>query len=105
MVDCRTVHHIMTLHQHLLPLYNIKSKLVIPSQLVFGVRYHPLLYPLLKTRRDQPRRTFAAMATEKPPLKKRSVVSSFIYKYVDENGERKPKVALFRRSDKVNTYQ
>ncbi|EON97214.1 putative translation initiation factor eif-2b subunit family protein [Phaeoacremonium minimum UCRPA7] len=45
------------------------------------------------------------MATEKPPLKKRSVVSSFIYKYVDENGERKPKVALFRRSDKVNTYQ
>jgi hypothetical protein len=34
-------------------------------------------------------------------LKHRSVVSSFIFKF--DNG--KPLVALFRRSDKVNTYQ
>ncbi|KAK3333003.1 hypothetical protein B0T19DRAFT_473763 [Cercophora scortea] len=37
------------------------------------------------------------------PLKKRAVVSSFIFKY-DENGNN-PQVALFRRSDKVSTYQ
>lgn len=43
-------------------------------------------------------------ASEKPPLKKRSVVSSFLYKFVDENGERKPKVALFKRSGQVRTY-
>lgn len=41
----------------------------------------------------------------KPPLQKRSVVSSFLYKFVDENGERKAKVALFKRSGKVRTYQ
>ncbi|KAK1772013.1 nagb/rpia/CoA transferase-like protein [Phialemonium atrogriseum] len=41
------------------------------------------------------------MATDNKPLTKRSVVSSFIFKY--DNG--KPLVALFRRSDKVNTYQ
>ncbi|KAL1859781.1 hypothetical protein Daus18300_009371 [Diaporthe australafricana] len=41
----------------------------------------------------------------KPALQKRSVVSSFLYKFVDENGERKPKVALFKRSDQVRTYQ
>lgn len=35
------------------------------------------------------------------PLKHHSVVSSFIIKYEDG----KPSVALFRRSDKVNTYQ
>lgn len=34
-------------------------------------------------------------------LKHRSVVSSFIFKFDDG----KPSVALFRRSDKVNTYQ
>ncbi|OAA60494.1 DUF21 and cbs domain containing protein [Niveomyces insectorum RCEF 264] len=36
-------------------------------------------------------------------LKKRAVVSSFILKYPEEGG--KPEVALFKRSDKVNTYQ
>lgn len=41
----------------------------------------------------------------KPALQKRSVVSSFLYKFVDENGERKAKVALFKRSGQVRTYQ
>lgn len=40
----------------------------------------------------------------KPSLMKRSVVSSFLYKFTVENGERKAKVALFKRSDKVRTY-
>lgn len=41
----------------------------------------------------------------KPALQKRSVVSSFLYKFVDENGQRKAKVALFKRSGQVRTYQ
>lgn len=41
----------------------------------------------------------------KPPLMKRAVVSSFLYKFVQENGERKAKVALFKRSGQVRTYQ
>lgn len=41
----------------------------------------------------------------KPALQKRSVVSSFLYKFVDENGERKAKIALFKRSGQVRTYQ
>ncbi|CAN8098534.1 unnamed protein product [Discula destructiva] len=40
----------------------------------------------------------------KPPLMKRSVVSSFLYKFVEENGQRKAKIALFKRSGKVRTY-
>jgi hypothetical protein len=36
--------------------------------------------------------------------KKRSVVSSFIFKLSDVN-DGKPQVALFGRSDKVTTYQ
>lgn len=40
----------------------------------------------------------------RPSLMKRSVVSSFIYKFSPENGQRKPKIALFRRSGKVRTY-
>ncbi|KAJ4393826.1 hypothetical protein N0V93_003041 [Gnomoniopsis smithogilvyi] len=40
----------------------------------------------------------------KPPLMKRSVVSSFLYKFTKENGERKAKIALFKRSGKVRTY-
>ncbi|KAK4168372.1 Methylthioribose-1-phosphate isomerase [Cladorrhinum sp. PSN259] len=36
--------------------------------------------------------------------KKRSVVSSFIFKF-DDSGQNQPKVALFKRSDKVSTYQ
>ncbi|ROV92150.1 hypothetical protein VSDG_07551 [Cytospora chrysosperma] len=43
--------------------------------------------------------------TGKPPLEKRSVVSSFLYKFVDENGQVKPKVALFKRSGQVRSYQ
>lgn len=41
------------------------------------------------------------------PLKKRSVVSSFIIKYPDDadGSTAKPKVALFRRGDKVSTYR
>lgn len=37
-------------------------------------------------------------------LKKRSVVSSFIFK-LDGTPDGQPKVALFRRSDKVSTYR
>ncbi|KAK3693037.1 hypothetical protein B0T22DRAFT_367528 [Podospora appendiculata] len=37
------------------------------------------------------------------PIKKRAVVSSFIFKF-DRDGNN-PQVALFRRSDKVSTYQ
>ena len=40
---------------------------------------------------------------QKPQLKKRAVVSSFIFKYPEDGG--KPLVALFRRSDKVSTYK
>lgn len=39
------------------------------------------------------------------PLQKRSVVSSFLYKFVDEDGQRKARVALFKRSGQVRTYQ
>ncbi|EFX05892.1 duf21 and cbs domain containing protein [Grosmannia clavigera kw1407] len=46
------------------------------------------------------------MAEGASPLKKRSVVSSFIIKYPTGSGdEAKPMVALFKRSDKVNTYK
>ncbi|ROV89706.1 hypothetical protein VMCG_10340 [Cytospora schulzeri] len=41
----------------------------------------------------------------KPPLQKRSVVSSFLYKFIEENGQVKPKVALFKRSGQVRSYQ
>lgn len=41
----------------------------------------------------------------KSPLMKRAVVSSFLYKFVNENGQLKPKVALFKRSGQVRTYQ
>lgn len=38
--------------------------------------------------------------------KKRSVVSAFIFKFGDDGGsEVEPRVALFRRSSKVSTYQ
>lgn len=47
----------------------------------------------------------SAGKTGKQALQKRSVVSSFLYKFVDENGERKAKVALFKRSGQVRTYQ
>lgn len=43
-------------------------------------------------------------SSSKGPLLKRSVVSSFLYKFVQENGERKAKVALFKRSGQVRTY-
>ena len=42
--------------------------------------------------------------SEPTPLMKRAVVSSFLYKFVGENGQRQAKVALFKRSDKVRTY-
>lgn len=43
---------------------------------------------------------------KQPQIKKRAVVSSFIFQFPD-TGESKAKarVALFKRSDKVNTYQ
>jgi hypothetical protein len=51
------------------------------------------------TRRFSATLTMASEA--KKPLSHRSVVSSFIFKF----DEGKPLVALFRRSDRVNTYQ
>ncbi|KAJ9144218.1 Nagb/rpia/CoA transferase-like protein [Pleurostoma richardsiae] len=39
------------------------------------------------------------------PLKKRSVVSNFIYEEVKDGDATRYRVALFRRSDKVSTYQ
>jgi len=39
-----------------------------------------------------------------PELKKRSVVSSFIFKF-DGTPDGQPKVALFRRSEEVTTYK
>ncbi|KAI5459369.1 hypothetical protein BGZ63DRAFT_426648 [Mariannaea sp. PMI_226] len=38
-------------------------------------------------------------------LEHRTVVSSFIFKFPEDDLTKKPQVALFRRSDKVNTYQ
>ncbi|KAF3761422.1 nagb/rpia/CoA transferase-like protein [Cryphonectria parasitica EP155] len=46
----------------------------------------------------------AASSGNKPPLQKRSVVSSFLYKFSQENGEPRAKVALFKRSGQVRTY-
>jgi len=46
----------------------------------------------------------AAISTSTPAVKKRSVVSSFIFKF-DGTPDGKPQVALFRRSDKVSTYR
>lgn len=48
--------------------------------------------------------TAASPDGAKPPLKKRSVVSSFLYKFVQEDGQPKAKVALFKRSGQVRTY-
>lgn len=49
-------------------------------------------------------RNTSSMATSKAPLVKRSVVSSFLYKFTEEDGQVKPKIALFKRSGKVRTY-
>lgn len=40
-----------------------------------------------------------------PELKRRAVAGSFIFKFPDGDTTKKPQVALFRRSDKVRTYQ
>lgn len=37
-------------------------------------------------------------------LKRRAIVSSLIFRFLNGNLEQ-PQVALFKRSDKVNTYQ
>lgn len=42
------------------------------------------------------------MDSEPKPMTRRTVVSSFIFKFPPDGG---PQVALFRRSDKVRTYQ
>lgn len=79
--------------------------------LIPTVRRAQLRAPIALLPRRRPRASTQAsiinmMSTrsDKPPLKKRSVVSSFLYKFVDENGERRPKVALFKRSGQVRTY-
>lgn len=40
--------------------------------------------------------------SDPPQLQKRAVVSSFVFKFTEPHA--KPVVALFKRSDKVNTY-
>lgn len=40
-----------------------------------------------------------------PELKRRAVAGSFILKFPDGRMDQKPKVALFRRSGEVRTYQ
>lgn len=57
---------------------------------------------IMATHHEQERRQQPEVT--KQPLKKRAVVSSFIFEF-PEDGKGKPVVALFRRSDKVNTYQ
>lgn len=66
---------------------------------------HRLPQSLVVARRGFTRAMASASEGGKTALQKRSVVSSFLYKFVDENGERKAKVALFKRSGKVRTYQ
>ena len=44
----------------------------------------------------------ADSASDKKRLEKRSVVSNFI---IDNHNPARPRVALFRRSDKVRTYE
>ncbi|KAI1263224.1 hypothetical protein F5Y18DRAFT_395043 [Xylariaceae sp. FL1019] len=53
-----------------------------------------------------PRRFMASSANPKP-LTKRAVAGSFLFKYEGDeaDGSQKVKVALFRRSEKVRTYQ
>ncbi len=55
----------------------------------------------ISTRTDKAMATAAASA----PLKKRSVVSSFIMQFPEPGHGGAPRVALFRRSGKVNTYR
>ncbi|KAK1759987.1 nagb/rpia/CoA transferase-like protein [Echria macrotheca] len=72
----------------------------------------PRLLPLLRVQRHQflfSTKSFSLsaikMSTDSTrPLKKRSVVSSFIFN-LHKTPDHKPQVALFRRSDKVSTYQ
>lgn len=75
-----------------------------PSRRIEGL-IHRVPQSLVVARRGSTRAMASAGEGGKPALQKRSVVSSFLYKFVDENGERKAKVALFKRSGKVRTYQ
>lgn len=49
-------------------------------------------------------RSASSESRSKTPLVKRSVVSSFLYRFTREDGELKAKVALFKRSGQVRTY-
>jgi hypothetical protein len=40
-----------------------------------------------------------------PELKKRAVAGSFIFKFPNNDVTKTPKIALFRRSGEVRTYQ
>lgn len=72
------------------PLHSLFKKLATLNLIIMATHHE-------QERRQQPEVT-------KQPLKKRAVVSSFIFEF-PEDGKGKPVVALFRRSDKVNTYQ
>lgn len=50
-------------------------------------------------------RAASGSSTAKQQLEKRPVVSSFLYKYVREKGQLRAKIALFKRSAQVRTYQ
>lgn len=75
-----------------------------PARRIEGL-VHRLPQSLVVACRGSTRAMASAGEGGKPALQKRSVVSSFLYKFVDENGERKAKVALFKRSGQVRTYQ
>ncbi len=78
---------------------NLSAALTLSSFCVACISKSPLFCASWDTRRFSATFTMASKAAK--PLKHHSVVSSFIYKFEDG----KPLVALFRRSDKVNTYQ
>jgi hypothetical protein len=52
-----------------------------------------------------PRFQTRAFATTMPQLKHRAVAGTFLFKFPNDDLSQHPKVALFRRSDKVRTYQ
>lgn len=74
------------------------------AQLRLHARINTSLHPSLGLISVRSMATAARSDNGKPPLMKRSVVSSFLYKFVEEDGQRKAKIALFQRSGQVRTY-
>jgi hypothetical protein len=57
------------------------------------------------TSKTQRRKMASSGHQPSTPLKQRAVSGSFIIKYPDDGEDGRPKVALFKRSGKVRTYQ